>query len=88
MATQPGDKSGDHEVYAKPLDDGTWAVGLFNLSARAATVDVKWSDLGAVSGAQKVRDLWRQKDLGSFPDQYSTTVASHGVVLVKVSPHK
>jgi alpha-galactosidase len=37
-------------------------------------------------GAQKVRDLWRQKDIGSFPDHFSAMVASHGVVLVKVSP--
>ena len=88
VAKQPGDKTGDLEVYAKPLDDGSWAVGLFNLSAAPATVNVHWTDLAGVSGGQKVRDLWRQKDVGVFPDGYTATVASHGVVMVKVSPEK
>jgi alpha-galactosidase len=86
LAKTPGDKTGDLQVYGKPLDDGSWAVGLFNLSAAPATVKVSWSDLKNVSGSQKVRDLWRQRDLGSFPDGYAATVASHGVILVKISP--
>jgi alpha-galactosidase len=85
VSKQPGDKTGDLEVFAKPLDDGTWAVGLFNLSSSAATVQVNWSDLTGVTGSQLVRDLWRQKDLGTFGEHYSATVASHGVVLLKVS---
>jgi len=35
-----------------------------------------------------VRDLWRQKDLGDFEGEFSTAVASHGVVLVKISAAK
>jgi alpha-galactosidase len=46
---------------------------------------VKWSGLG-ISGQQSVRDLWRQKNLGKFPDQFKTDVSRHGVVLVKVTP--
>jgi alpha-galactosidase len=86
VVKQPGDETGDLEVYAKPLDDGNWAVGLFNLSARAAPVRVDWSDLAGAKGPQQVRDLWRQKDLGSFADHFSATVASHGVVFLKISP--
>jgi len=76
--------AGDTAVYAKPLENGGWAVGLFNLGPAAAKVTVRWQDL-ALSGRQNVRDLWRQKDLGGFADDFSATVASHGVVLVKVS---
>ncbi len=86
VAKAPGDATGDLEVYAKPLDDGTWAVGLFNLSASSKSVTVKWSDLAGLKGAQKVRDLWRQKDLGLFASSYTASVASHGVVLVKLTP--
>jgi alpha-galactosidase len=75
---------GDLHVYAKPLDDGSWAVGLFNLGATQTQVTVKWTDLG-LSGRQMVRDLWRQKDVGTFDDQFSSPVPSHGVVLVRVS---
>jgi alpha-galactosidase len=72
------------KVYAKKLEDGSKAVGLFNTSSNSvATVTVKWSDLG-ISGEQNVRDLWRQKDLGKFKDQFSMQVAPHGAELIKV----
>jgi alpha-galactosidase len=48
---------------------------------------VKWSDLG-ISGKHIVRDLWRQKDLGSLDTEFRTLVPRHGVVLVKVSAPK
>jgi alpha-galactosidase len=72
------------QVWGRELADGSRAVGLFNLSDKAATVTAKWSDIG-VSGKQVVRDLWRQQDVGTFDDQYETTVAPHGVFMAKVS---
>jgi hypothetical protein len=80
-------KQGELEVCAKPLADGSRSVGLFNLGNAEAPVTVKWSDLG-LSGKQKVRDLWRQQDVGAFNDSYTTPVASHGVVLARVIPAK
>lgn len=76
--------SGHLVAYAKPLEDGSWAVGLFNRGTTRARVAVKWSDL-ARAGSQEVRDLWRQKDLGVFPDGFAADVAPHGVVLIRVS---
>jgi alpha-galactosidase len=72
-------------VFAKDLDDGAKAVGLFNLGDEPATVVATWDDL-KLSGEQLVRDLWRQKDLGKFEKEFSATVAPHGVVLVKIRP--
>ena len=83
QATRVAGNKGDLVVYAKPLEDGSWAVGLFNLGATEATVSVKWSDLG-LNGPQAVRDLWRQKELGSQGGGYSVKVASHGAELVRV----
>jgi len=43
------------------------------------------SQIGIPAGAATVRDLWSQKDLGSFTDSYSATgVPSHSVVMLKV----
>jgi alpha-galactosidase len=75
------------EVWARPLDDGTMAVGLFNRGPEAATVTAKFSDLG-LTGTQPVRDLWLHKDLPSARDQFSATVPRHGVVLVKMGTPK
>ena len=83
QAVQVGGE-GDLKIYAKPMDDGSLAVGLFNTGASEATVTANWSDL-KISGKQRVRNLWRQKDLGVFTDKFAAAVASHGVVLVRIS---
>jgi alpha-galactosidase len=78
-------KDGDLRVYAKKLEDGSRAVGLFNAgSNNVATVSVNWSDL-KISGKQTVRDLWRQKDLGKFSDKFELTIPPHGAEMVKIS---
>ena len=74
----------DTQVWAKDLDDGSKAAGLFNLDDDPQEVKLSFADL-KVNGPQRVRDLWRQKDLGEMNDGYSVTVPGHGVVLVKVS---
>lgn len=76
-------QEGRTEVWARPLSDGTMAVGLFNRDLVARTVTVKWSELG-LSGSQPVRDLWQHRDLGARDGTFSVTVPRHGVVLVKV----
>jgi alpha-galactosidase len=78
-------KAGQLEVWAKDMEDGRKAVGLFNRGPRQADVTVKWSDLG-ITGKKIVRDLWRQKDLGTFDEQFSAPVGRHGVVLLSVRP--
>jgi alpha-galactosidase len=39
-----------------------------------------------LKGPQQARDLWRQKDLGTFDGQYTAEVARHGVVLLRLRP--
>lgn len=74
-------------VYVKPLEDGSKAVALYNIGRTPAKITANWADL-KLSGKQKVRDLWRQKDLGVFTDKFEAQVNQHGVVLVKISPEK
>ena len=66
-------KNGALEVWAKELDDGSKAVGLFNRGEGESVVTLNWSDLG-ISGQRTVRDLWRQQDLGKFNGQYQARV--------------
>lgn len=78
-------KDGPLEVWAKEMQDGTKAVGLFNRGEKVATATAKWIDLD-LNRKQIVRDLWRQKDLGEFNAHFQTAVASHGVALVRLRP--
>jgi alpha-galactosidase len=74
-------------ILAKPLEDGSLAVGLFNLTTAPRAIRVNWGDLG-ISGQRKIRDVWRQHDRGSFAAAYSTTVPAHGVDLVRLIPNQ
>jgi alpha-galactosidase len=78
-------KSGSLEVWAKDLEDGSKAVGLFNRGEDESGMTVKWSDL-ALAQPQQVRDLWRQQDLGEFAGEFHASIPHHGVVLLRVGP--
>jgi alpha-galactosidase len=78
-------KDGDFEVWIRPMDDGSNAVGLFNRGEKPGKVTASWTDLN-ISGMQRVRDLWRQKDIGRFDTKFSTSVGRHGVVMVRMWP--
>jgi alpha-galactosidase len=79
-------KNGDLEVWEKLLEDGSYAAGLFNRGETETDITAYWSDL-SISGKQKVRDLWRQKDLGAFIDKFTARVPRHGVVMVRLCPY-
>ncbi|MGC2399527.1 MAG: putative Ig domain-containing protein [Acidobacteriaceae bacterium] len=70
-------------VLAKPLEDGSVAVGLFNLSEGPLTISIDWKDL-AKSGNLTVRDVWRQRNVGKFRNSFKSQVAAHDVLLVRL----
>ena len=78
-------KTDDEFVLVKPMEDGSIAVGLFNLSEARRDITVTAADLG-VSVRQRVRDLWRWKEIGTIADAYTASVARHGVMLVRMWP--
>ena len=75
-------KNETYQLWCKEMEDGSKALGIFNLSDKKQEISVNWSELNLKGG--KVRDLWRQKDLGKFPETFKTKVNPHGVVLIRV----
>ena len=63
--------AGEAFLMIKDLEDGSKAVGLCNKGELPAKVAVKWADIG-VAGTPQVRDVWRQKDLGTFRGGFSS----------------
>jgi alpha-galactosidase len=72
-------------ILAKPLEDGSLAVGLFNLSKQERAMAVGWADLG-LDGLRRVRDLWRQVDLKPARDYFEARIGAHGVLVVRFVP--
>jgi alpha-galactosidase len=71
-------------ILAKPMADGSLALGLFNLGEKEAKISVDWKQLG-LTGKHAVRDVWRQKNIGQAAGQYDAVVKPHGVALVRLT---
>ena len=76
-------RTDDELVLAKPMEDGSLAVGFFNLSESSRQMSATWDDLG-IQGTRKARDAWRQKDLEAASGRHGVTVAAHGAEVVRL----
>lgn len=76
-------EDGSIHIFKRPLADGSYAVGIFNVGDEDVNVDMQ--RYLPQMGAQRliaVRDLWRQKDLSATDLRYF--LPSHGVKYLKV----
>jgi alpha-galactosidase len=74
---------GDSDIWMKELSDGSRCVAFLNRGEESLEMTVTWSEIGLPETESfSARDLWQHEDLGTFSDQYSTTVPGHSVVMV------
>ena len=73
------------KIYVKPLEDGSLAVGLFNTGDAEKEIGFKPRGLGFLENVV-VRDVWRQQDIRrlAHEDEFRSSVAPHGVVLLNI----
>jgi alpha-galactosidase len=74
---------GPIEVWSKPMKDGSKIVGIFN-RAGTRTVSLRLKPLG-YSGSVHARDIWAAKDIGILKDGWTTSIADHDVILLRVT---
>src|SRR5213593_2998581 len=77
-------KSGDQEIWSRPLSGGAQAVTFFNRATEPAKINVRWTDIG-ITGKKRLRDLWLHQNVEWTGPEYSLTVPGHGVVMLRVS---
>jgi alpha-galactosidase len=78
-------QDGTTEVWARELNGGRFAVGLFNRGEIAADVTMGAGRVG-LKGAYRAREVWSRKDLGTVGESVTETVAPHGVALLLLEP--
>ncbi len=89
----------DVQVWLKPMEDGSYAVGLFNINGFGKTPAsyFRWGDEKPVNytldfaklslkGKFNIRDVWKQKSLGVFNESFKTDIRHHGVVMLRLFP--
>ena len=77
-------RSGQQEVWVRPLANGERAVALFNRGTDPASVTIKWADLGFANAPAQVRDLWAHREVAVASAAIQTMVPAHGVVMWRI----
>jgi alpha-galactosidase len=89
------------QIWVKPLEDSSYAVGLFHTDDFGKTPQsyFRWGDetlkpytfhfhKAGLTGTWKLRDVWRQIDLGEFNGSFRTEISYHGVMMLRMFPVK
>ncbi|HUF08057.1 MAG TPA: T9SS type A sorting domain-containing protein [Rhodothermales bacterium] len=85
------------EVWFRPLAQGDWAAAILNRSSADRTLEFDWSeervlddfthrDAGFEEISYRVRDLWKGEDIGTTEQPIFADVASHDVLMLRLSP--
>ena len=69
------------------MSDGSYAVGLFNVSSAKRAVVFEMERLG-FEGSWQVRDLWRCRDEGEHSRYYAVTLPAHASHVIRIRPGK
>lgn len=75
---------GPLELWARPLANGDYAVGLFNRNGMSANMQFSLKDIHW-QGPANLRDLWAHKDLPVVEKSQTFLVPAHGVVMLRIS---
>jgi len=84
------------EVWVKPLSDGNWAVTFLNRSEVSKKINFDWkkhlikdADFGYEGDfsktVYKLKDLWKNKEIGNTKKSFVSELASHDVITLKLS---
>lgn len=85
------------EVWVKPLSDRAWAVSFVNRTESAKKINFDWkknnikdADFGYEANfsktTYKLRDLWKNKEVGNTKKIFTSEIASHDVITLKLIP--
>lgn len=72
-------ETGCAKIYARPLEDGSFAAGFFNLGETSEELTL------GLKGDAAIRDLWARKPLGVVSGSLALSLAAHSCRMLKIS---
>ena len=76
--------AGGIQIWRRPLADGSYAIGIFNVGNKDQRVDFsQYFETLGIQQLKSARDLWRQQDLN--PEETTYFIPTHGVKYLKVT---
>ncbi len=88
-------RSDSLEVWAKPLEKGSWAITFLNRSRDARKADLNWDELkisdplshlalNTGAGIYILKNLWTNSVMGTTKTRFRATIPSHDVLVLRV----
>jgi len=74
-----------HDVWVRPLSDGSWAMALFNRTRKSREIVADFAAFG-VHGHFVVRDVWAQRVVGTADDRFGAEVYGRATRLFRLVP--
>jgi len=90
---------GKIEMWAKPMADGEWAFAIVNMSEEPVVINHDWAwhpvkddlsgrELAVDRIEYKIRDVYNHEDLVTTKNSLKATIASHDVLMIRLTPKK
>ena len=76
-------RTGEIEIWQKPLASGDIAIAIFNRSVKEMRSVVSWETL-SIGKDYAVRDLWPHADRGTTAEAFSEPVSAHGAIVLRL----
>ena len=66
----------DHQIYVRPLANGSHAVAILNCGDKDKSILADFKQLG-LNGKYLVRDVWQHRDIAKKANRWKGTVKAH-----------
>ena len=78
-------KHDDIQIWGRQLADGSYAIGIFNVSDKDISINPNdYKEYLKIQPNTTIRDIWRQKDLSNDTKPCLLHIPTHGVKLLRV----
>ena len=88
-----------YQVWKKELANGDFAIAVFNIGKEGPEEAFNWDNqrqmldvtvggkqIKVEEGIYRIRDVWRQQNIGTFKEYFGVKVPHHGVVMLRLTP--
>ena len=66
----------DHQIYVRPLANGSHAVAILNCGDKDKSIQADFKQLG-LNGKYLIRDVWQHRDIAKKTNRWKGTVKAH-----------
>jgi alpha-galactosidase len=75
-------------IYVKELTHGDWAICWHNTGNQAYTQRINWQHFGFLKGEYEIKDIWKNKIVGTTSKNIELSIDTHDVVLYRFTNKK